>query len=55
MPPCVAGEDVKKYLLNQLRAAGTQETVQHGAALGLSLACMGTCDDEIYEDLKGIM
>ena len=35
-----------------LRAAGTNEVVQHGAALGIGIASMASEDDELYEELK---
>ena len=41
--------DIRSYLLNALRNAGTNEVVQHGACLGLGIAAMGTEDDELYE------
>lgn len=34
------------------RNAGANETVQHGACLGLGLAAMGTAQEPIYEELK---
>jgi len=33
----------------------TEEVVQHGGALGLGVAGMATGDEEIYEDLKGVL
>eukprot|EP00898_Chlorokybus_atmophyticus_P004570 jgi/Chlat1/5113/Chrsp33S05124 len=48
------GEGIKGFLLESLR--NTQnETIQHGACLGLGLAAMGTADEEIFEDLKGVL
>ena len=47
--------DIRSYLLNALRNAGTNEVVQHGACLGLGVAAMGTQDDELYEELKGVL
>ena len=44
--------DIRTYLLDALRNAGTNEVVQHGACLGLGIAAMGTEDDELYEELK---
>eukprot|EP00966_Prymnesium_polylepis_P103828 2404264-Prymnesium_polylepis.1 len=46
------GADIRSYLLDALRNAGTNETVQHGAALGIGIAAMATEDDELYEELK---
>eukprot|EP00921_Rhytidocystis_pertsovi_P002494 GHVQ01004303.1.p1 GENE.GHVQ01004303.1~~GHVQ01004303.1.p1 ORF type:complete len:545 (-),score=77.34 GHVQ01004303.1:62-1696(-) len=37
-------ESVKEYLLSQLRGASSDETLQHGACLGLGLLCMGRSD-----------
>lgn len=34
----------KELLLNSLRNEGAEESVHHGAALGLGLVCMGQCD-----------
>jgi 26S proteasome regulatory subunit N2 len=33
----------------------TEEVVQHGGALGLGVAGMGTGDEGIYDDLKGVL
>lgn len=33
----------------------TDETIQHGAALGLGVAAMGSGDDDIYEELKSVL
>ncbi len=33
----------------------TEEVVQHGGALGLGVAGMATGDEEIYEDLEGVL
>lgn len=41
-----------------LRAEFTKtqdETIQHGAALGLGVAAMGSGNEEIYEELKGVL
>ena len=43
------------YLREALRNAGTNETVQHGACLGLGLASMSTGGAELYEDLKNAL
>lgn len=48
------GEGIKHFLVECLRNA-THEVVQHGACLGLGLAGIGTADDEIYEELKGVL
>merc|ERR1719424_2003652 len=47
--------DIRTYLLDALRNAGTNEVVQHGACLGLGIAAMGTEDDELYEELKAVL
>lgn len=31
------------------------QVIQHGACLGLGLAALGTADEEIYEDVKGVL
>jgi 26S proteasome regulatory subunit N2 len=71
------GTEIRSYLLDALRNAGTNEVVQvrrchchrnhhhhhhrhltppsilqHGAALGIGIAAMGTEDDALYEELK---
>lgn len=43
------------YLQEALRNAGTNETVQHGACLGLGLAAMATGGADLYEDLKNTL
>jgi 26S proteasome regulatory subunit N2 len=43
------------YLTSALRNAGTNETVQHGACLGLGLAAMATANEALFEELKGIL
>lgn len=48
------GEDKIPFLREHLK--GTQnETVQHGAALGLGLAAMGSGNREIFEELKALV
>ena len=49
------GAPIRSYLLEALRNAGSNEVVQHGAALGLGIAAMATEDDELYEELKGVL
>jgi len=48
------GAPIRPFLAASLRAAGG-EAVQHGACLGLGLACMGTGDEAVFEDLKGVL
>ncbi|KNC55789.1 26S proteasome non-ATPase regulatory subunit 1 [Thecamonas trahens ATCC 50062] len=49
------GAGVSKYLLNALRAAGGDEVVLHGAALGLGVASMATHDNEAYTALFDLL
>eukprot|EP00043_Microstomoeca_roanoka_P013109 m.128145 g.128145 ORF g.128145 m.128145 type:complete len:939 (-) comp15669_c0_seq1:62-2878(-) len=42
------------YLISQLKAAST-EAVQHGAALGLGLAAMGSAREDVYNELKNLL
>ena len=39
------------YLSEALRNSGGNDVVQHGAALGMGLAAMGTADAELFESL----
>ncbi|KAF5312814.1 hypothetical protein D9619_003415 [Psilocybe cf. subviscida] len=48
------GSDVTNYLRDALRAA-QGEVVQHGAALGLGVAGMGSKSLEAFEDLKNVL
>jgi 26S proteasome regulatory subunit N2 len=43
------------YLTDALRNAGNNETVQHGATLGVGLAAMATGDENLFELLKGVL
>lgn len=52
--PCDAPQ-VIRYLREALGNAGTNETVQHGACLGLGLAAMSTGGAELYEELKNTL
>ncbi|KOO53804.1 psmd1 [Chrysochromulina tobinii] len=49
------GAPIRSYLLEALRNGGSNEVVQHGAALGLGLAMMATEDEELYDELKGVL
>ncbi|KAK9329312.1 armadillo-type protein [Lipomyces starkeyi] len=54
------GKDVldflRKYIREGSNSGGQEgEVVQHGAALGVGVAGMATCDDDIYEELKNIL
>mmetsp|Transcript_45917 Transcript_45917/g.85735 ORF Transcript_45917/g.85735 Transcript_45917/m.85735 type:complete len:1044 (+) Transcript_45917:91-3222(+) len=48
------GEGIRQFLLESLRNT-SNETIQHGACLGLGLAGLGTTDAEVYEDMKGVL
>ena len=48
------GHDVRSFLLESLRNT-SHEVIQHGACLGLGLSALGTCDDEICEDIKNVL
>lgn len=48
------GGSVVDFLRNEFTKT-TDETIQHGAALGLGVAAMGSGDDDIYEELKGVL
>ncbi|CCG82810.1 26S proteasome regulatory subunit rpn2 [Taphrina deformans PYCC 5710] len=43
-----------EFLRNEFSKT-TDETIQHGAALGLGVAAMGSGDDDTYEVLKGVL
>ena len=43
------------YLSDALRNAGNDETVQHGACLGLGLAAMATGTPAVYDELKTVL
>lgn len=48
------GKRVRHFLLECLRNAN-HEVIQHGVCLGIGLAGLATADDEIYEEVKGIL
>ncbi|KAJ3574095.1 hypothetical protein NP233_g1992 [Leucocoprinus birnbaumii] len=48
------GSDVTSYLRDTLRSA-TGEVVQHGAALGLGVAGMGSKSNEAFDSLKEVL
>ncbi|CAI5480642.1 unnamed protein product [Closterium sp. Yama58-4] len=48
------GESIKGFLLESLRNT-SNETIQHGACLGVGLAAMGTGEEEVYEDVKSVL
>eukprot|EP00761_Pharyngomonas_kirbyi_P003393 gb/GECH01003397.1/.p1 GENE.gb/GECH01003397.1/~~gb/GECH01003397.1/.p1 ORF type:complete len:957 (+),score=273.86 gb/GECH01003397.1/:1-2871(+) len=50
------GDDMTNFLLNSLRNTDSDnETVQHGACLGLGLAAMATSNEEIYGDIRNVL
>jgi len=49
------GHSIRAYLLDALRSAGTNEVVQHGCALGIGISMMGSEDEDLYEELKGVL
>lgn len=46
------GKHVSDYLFDELKKASTDETIQHGAALGLGVATMASGADHIVDELK---
>lgn len=50
----VAYRVCRDFLLESLRATAN-ETTQHGAALGLGIAGLGSQDEEVFEDLKAVL
>ncbi|KAF4317223.1 hypothetical protein BBO99_00008231 [Phytophthora kernoviae] len=44
-----------EYLRNALKNAGSDETVQHGACLGIGLCGLASHDYEVYEELKTVL
>jgi 26S proteasome regulatory subunit N2 len=44
-----------EYVRNALKNSGADETVQHGACLGIGLLGLASHDHSIYEELKNIM
>jgi Proteasome/cyclosome repeat len=44
----------RDFLLKSLRETGNEVT-QHGAALGLGIARLGSRDEEVFEDLKNVL
>lgn len=48
------GEGIRQFLLESLRNT-SNETIQHGACLGLGLAGLGTADTDVFEDMKGVL
>lgn len=48
------GHHVMDYLRDNFKRA-TEEVVQHGGALGLGVAGMGTGSEEVYEELRSVL
>ncbi|KAI9690462.1 MAG: proteasome regulatory particle base subunit [Bathelium mastoideum] len=48
------GTHVLSYLRDQFKRA-SDEVIQHGGALGLGVAAMATCNEELFEDLKIVL
>lgn len=46
---------VIRYLSDALKNSGTNDTVQHGACLGVGLAAMATADADIFESLRQVL
>jgi len=47
--------DAIRFLTDALRNAGNNETIQHGACLGVGLAAMATGNDGIFQMLKNVL
>jgi len=50
-----ANAETLDYLRNALKAGPENEVIQHGAALGLGVAGMGSGNEDIYEDLRRVL
>ncbi|GAA5903602.1 hypothetical protein JCM6882_002998 [Rhodosporidiobolus microsporus] len=47
-------EETVGYLVEQLKGS-QEEVIQHGAALGLGVAAMGSGNEEVYDELRNIL
>ncbi len=47
--------DQTQYLRDSLVASGTNDVLTHGACLGLGLSAIGSHDEGIYHDLRGVV
>ncbi|GAA5864300.1 hypothetical protein JCM3774_002744 [Rhodotorula dairenensis] len=47
-------EDIVRYLLDTMKSS-QDEVIQHGAALGLGVAAMGSGNEELYDELRNIL
>ncbi|OII72697.1 RPN2 26s proteasome regulatory subunit [Cryptosporidium ubiquitum] len=45
----------KEYLLEKLRNPQRNEVLQHGASLGLGIMGFGSCDTELYDELRNVL
>ncbi|BGP50648.1 proteasome regulatory particle base subunit [Rhodotorula kratochvilovae] len=48
------GEDIVRYLMETLKGS-QDEVIQHGAALGLGVAAMGSGNEELYDELRTVL
>merc|ERR1719487_2904220 len=44
--------EAKNFALQHLRAAASNEVLQHGCCLGIGLICMATANEAIYDEMK---
>lgn len=49
------GHHISDFIHQSLKSASSNETIQHGACLGLGLACLGQQNEEAFEDLKNVL
>eukprot|EP00163_Fabomonas_tropica_P002386 TRINITY_DN1180_c0_g1_i2.p1 TRINITY_DN1180_c0_g1~~TRINITY_DN1180_c0_g1_i2.p1 ORF type:complete len:1007 (-),score=358.15 TRINITY_DN1180_c0_g1_i2:243-3263(-) len=49
------GADMSKTILEHLKNAGANETLHHGACLGLGITAMSSGDENIYDNLKHVL
>lgn len=47
--------EAKEYLLDKLKNPQRNEVLQHGASLGLGVMGFGSCDQELYEELRNVL
>ncbi|KWU45030.1 26S proteasome regulatory complex, non-ATPase subcomplex, Rpn2/Psmd1 subunit, partial [Rhodotorula sp. JG-1b] len=47
-------EEIVRYLLDTMKSS-QDEVIQHGAALGLGVAAMGSGNEELYDELRNIL
>ncbi|XP_665972.1 PSMD1 protein [Cryptosporidium hominis TU502] len=45
----------REYLLEKLKSPQRNEVLQHGASLGLGLMGFGSCDAELYDELRNVL